>query len=72
MTDRNHTFASRFCLREASLAKRIERDLRLALYLLGTINSWAKARKLRREFQRCRESGEPFYVDRFNTAEPPR
>ena len=59
------TFAEQFYLEEAGFGQRIGRDIRLLRWLLQNIITWVKSRKIRAEFQRCRESGEPFYVDRF-------
>jgi len=72
MAEPKQTFSSQYCLGEASWSQRLKRDLRLLWYLLQNIRTWAKARGLRKEFQRCRNTGEPFYVDRFSTTEPPR
>ena len=59
------TFAEQFCLEEATLLQRLERDFRLLKFMLMTVIGWAKAREIRKEFRECRESGQAFYVDRF-------
>lgn len=71
MDARDHTFASRFCLREASVFARLVRDLRLIRFLLQGVFGWYKARPVREEYSRCREKDEAFYVDRFAKTEPP-
>jgi hypothetical protein len=65
MSKEYKTFAEQFYVEEDSLGQRIRRDLRLLLWLLQNIINWFKSRKVRAEFERCRASGEPFYVDRF-------
>ena len=59
------TFAQEFCLEEASFFTRLRRDIRLLAFLGTTFIKWVKARKVRAEFERCRQEGEPFYVDQF-------
>jgi len=63
------TFAEQFYLQESGFLQRRRREYRLLLWLLQNIVNWAKSRKVRAEFQRCRASDQPFYVDRF--AAPP-
>ena len=65
MTKEYKSFAEQFHLQEASFTQRIQRDFRLVLWLIQNIITWVKSRKVRSEFQRCREENEPFYVDRF-------
>ena len=66
MSQKPKTFAEQFYLEEATFSEKLRRDLRLVKWMWQFVMSWAKAAKIRREFQRCREeSGEPFYVDRF-------
>ena len=59
------TFAEQFYLEEATFMQRLQRDYRLLLWLLQNILTWFKSRKVRAEFERCRENNETFYVDRF-------
>ena len=59
------SFADQFYLRESSLLERLQRDLRLAKFLLMTVIMWIRARKVRKEYARARLMREPFYVDRF-------
>ena len=59
------TFAEDFYLEASTFMQRRRRDLRLISWLWGNVAMWYKARNVRREFERCRRTGEPFYVDRF-------
>ena len=65
MSDKPKTFAEQFYLEEAGFLERLMRDARLLWFLFMTFVMWVKARKVRQEFNRCMESNEPFYVDRF-------
>jgi len=69
MPGKFQSFAEQFYLDEATLWKRLGRDLRLIRWMIQTICMWWKARPIRAEFERCRANGLPFYVDRF--AGPP-
>ena len=59
------SFADQFYLEEAGFLKRSQRNWKLLQWLFQNIVMWVKSRKIRAEFQRCRKSGEPFYVDHF-------
>ena len=65
MDNKYKTFAEQFYLEEAGFIQRLKRDIRLLHYIFATIVRWVRARKVRAEFKRCRETGRQFYVDRF-------
>ncbi len=65
MPKKYQSFAQQFYLHEASLLQRLGRDLRLLNWMLQTVRMWWKARSVRAEFERCRATNQPFYVDRF-------
>ena len=65
MKNEYKTFADQYYLEDAGFLERLVRDIRLLRFLLTTIVMWIKTRKVRLEYQRCRATGEPFYVDRF-------
>ena len=72
MPKKYQSFAEQFYLEDASIWQRINRDWRLFKLLLGTTWMWAtKGKKMREEYRRCRETGKPFYVDRFDPANRP-
>ena len=69
MSETDPTFASKFHLEKASFAQRLKRDIKLLIFLFMNIWQWAIAgRRARREFKQCRQSGKPFYVDKFDPA----
>ncbi len=67
MSETDPTFAGKFHLENANLTQRLRRDIKLLIFLCMTVWQWATAgRRARREFKRCRASGRPFYVDKFD------
>jgi hypothetical protein len=69
MTRKYQSFAEQFYLEDASLLQRFRRDMKLLLFLFKTGWMWATGgNKMREEFHHSQESGEPFYVDRFDPA----
>lgn len=65
MSDKPKTFAEQFYNREEGFVSRRRREFKLVVWLIQNIVLWFKSRKVRAEFEQCRKSGKPFYVDRF-------
>ena len=69
MNKKYQSFAEQFYLEEASYLQRLKRDIKLLFFLFKTTWMWATGgRKMREEFDHCKETGEAFYVDRFDPA----
>ena len=69
MSKKYQSFADQFYLEDASFFQRLKRDIKLLLFLAKTTWMWATGgKKMREEFDHSRQTGEPFYVDRFDPA----